>query len=119
MRGRHDLVVFGKTIAPKQILNAATLVVIGLLFTIGGAVFLFRTAGVTLADALFETVAAYGTAGLSLGVVDEVGAIDRILLMCYMFFGKIGITSISIAFMMHGKQAGAKISYPTETVIIG
>ncbi|MCL2568192.1 MAG: potassium uptake protein, TrkH family [Oscillospiraceae bacterium] len=119
MRGRHDLTVFGKTIAPKQILNAATLVVIGMIFTVGGGIFIFRTAGVSLADALFETVAAYGTAGLSIGVIDEVGTIDRILLMCYMFFGKIGITSISIAFLMHSKKAHAKISYPTESVIIG
>jgi len=119
MRGRHDLVIFGRKIAPGQILNAATLVLIGVLLSLVGGVVLFRTEGVALVDALYETVAAYGTAGLSLGVIEQVGRLELVLLMCYMFFGKIGVISLSIAFMMRGRVRSVRYTYPTEHVIIG
>lgn len=119
MRGRHDLVVFGRKIAPAQILNAATLVLIGVLLSLIGGIVLFRTEGVALVDALFETVAAYGTAGLSLGVIEQVGRFEQVLLICYMFFGKIGVISLSIAFMMRGRASAARYTHPTEHVIIG
>ena len=119
MRGRHDLVVFGRKIAPGQILNAATLVLIGVLLSLIGGVVLFRTDGVVLVDALYETVAAYGTAGMSLGILQQVGRLEQVLLMCYMFFGKIGVISLSIAFMMRGRVKSVRYTYPTEHVIIG
>jgi len=118
LRGRQDLVVFGRKIAPGQIINAMTLVSIGILIVLAGSIFLFRTEGVSLISAIFETASAYGTAGLSIGVLDAVGRAEKILLMCLMFFGKIGILSLSIAFMMRGRGS-VNYTYPTEHVIIG
>ena len=118
LRGRQDLIVFGRKIAPGQIVNAMTLVSIGVLIVLGGSIFLFRTEGVSLISAIFETTSAYGTAGLSIGVLDMLGHGEKILLMCLMFFGKIGVLSLSIAFMMRGRGAMTH-TYPTEHVIIG
>jgi len=118
MRGKHDLVIFERKIAPTQIINAATLVFIAMLLALIGGILLSRTDGVELIDALYETVAAYGTSGMSLGILQSVGRLEQTLLMLYMFFGKIGVMSLSIAFMMKGpKESG--LSYPSEHVIIG
>ena len=118
LRGRRDLIIFEKRVDQTQVIQAATLVSIGLILSLLGAVLLFRTDGVNLVDALFETVSAYGTAGLTLGVLERVGHVEKVLLMCYMFFGKIGIITLSVAFMMKGHRP-ASITYPAEHVIIG
>ncbi|MCL2828020.1 MAG: potassium uptake protein, TrkH family [Oscillospiraceae bacterium] len=118
MRGKHDLVIFERKIAPTQIINAATLVFIAMLLALIGGILLSRTDGVELIDALYETVSAYGTAGMTVGVLEAVGRLEKTLLMLYMFFGKIGVMSLSIAFMMKGpKESG--LTYPSEHVIIG
>ena len=118
LRGRRDLMIFEKRVDQTQVIQAATLVSIGLLLTLAGSVFLMRSDGVTLADALFETVSAYGTSGLTVGVLDQLGHAEKILLMCYMFFGKIGVITLSVVFMMKGHRPPA-ITYPAEHVIIG
>ena len=118
LRGRRELIIFEKRVDQTQIIQAATLVSIGLLLSLIGGVFLFRTDGVVLVDALFETVSAYSTAGLTLGVLERVGHLEKVLLMCYMFFGKIGVITLSVAFMMKGHRPAA-ITYPAEHVIIG
>ena len=118
LRGSRDLVVFEKRIDQTQIIQAATLASIGLIMALAGSVLLFRTDGVSLSDALFETVSAYSTAGLTIGVLDQVGHLEKTLIMCYMFFGKIGVITLSVAFMMKGHRPPG-ITYPAEHVIIG
>lgn len=118
IRGRQELIVFEKKISQTQVIQAATLVITGIVIISAGsiAVSLLNNAGLT--ESIFETVSVYSTAGLSLGLTQAAGPATIIMFIIFMFFGKIGIMSISIAFMMHrGQNLG--YTYPAERVIIG
>ena len=51
--------------------------------------------------------------------MDRKGTVfSKILLMLYMFFGRVGIMTVVIAFMMRSTESG-KITYPTQRLMIG
>jgi len=118
LRGRRKLILFERRIPPGQIINAATLVCLGFLLALAGGVYLSAANGAAVIDALFESVAAYSTAGMTIGLAKTASLGSQFLIIFYMFFGKIGVMSLSIAFMMGDKKA-VQYTYPEERVIIG
>lgn len=118
LRGRQDLIIFKRKISQTQVIQAATLVIIGLGISIIGGVVISTLNNFTLIDSLFETVSAYSTAGISVGITELSGVFTQLIFIVFMFFGKIGILSISIAFMMRRRRLNS-YTYPTEHVIIG
>lgn len=118
LRGRRELNVFGRRIPNTKILDAVTIVTISLVLIFIGTTAVSMTLDIPFVDALFETVSAYGTAGLTIGITGMLPAVLQILYIIFMFFGKIGITTIGIAFLMRTKN-GANVVYPTGNVMIG
>ena len=59
------------------------------LFLVGGMV-ISSTEDIPLMTALFETASAIGTVGLSLGITPDLGLFSHIILICLMFFGRVG-----------------------------
>lgn len=59
------------------------------LFLVGGMV-ISSTEDIPLMTALFETASAIGTVGLSLGITPDLGLVSHIILICLMFFGRVG-----------------------------
>lgn len=118
LRGRRELVVFEKKIAQAQVIQAATLVIIGLGISIAGGVVVSSINNANLIDSLFETVSAYSTAGISVGITEVAEPLTLVIFTVFMFFGKIGVLSISIDFLTKNRQ-NSSITYPTERVIIG
>ena len=74
--------------------------------------------GVPLTDAIYETVSAICTVGLSTGITAGLNVGCKILLIVYMFFGRVGIMTISFAFMTKTPPANA-IRRPETRVLIG
>jgi trk system potassium uptake protein TrkH len=118
LRGRSEVVVFGRRIPQEQV-NAALsicLLVVGL-GTLGGVV-VSASNGVPLGDAMYETVSAICTVGLSTGITGQLNLGAQVLLIVYMFFGRVGIMTISFAFMTKTPPANA-IRRPETRVLIG
>jgi len=118
MRGKRDMVVFERRIPHIQVINATSLVFISILITLLGGIFISTTNGANLINSLFESVAAYSTAGMTTGLVKTINTASRLLMIFFMFFGKIGILSLSIGFMTKGRKY-RNYTYPEENVIIG
>jgi len=118
LRGRQELIIFHKKVPQTQVNQAATLVFVGIgvILTSGIIISILDEAG--LFQSLYAATSAYSTAGLSNGILSDANPFLLILTMFLMFFGKIGVLSISIAFLLrqHGK---IKYTYPSEKVIIG
>ena len=70
-----------------------------------------------LSDVLFEVVSAIGTAGMSTGLVRELCAFSRYIMMALMFLGRLGSVSFAIALLE--KRAAAAVGYPVEKITIG
>lgn len=118
LRGRSEVVVFGRKIAQDQINSAVSIFLLVVSLSLGGGVILSATNGISLADALYETVSAICTVGLSTGVTAGLNLGSKLLLIVYMFFGRVGILTISFAFLTKTPPANA-IRRPETRVLIG
>ena len=118
MRGKNDVNAFGRRIPMRAILNALALTMTALLLLVIGVFTMVFFQEVPLMDVMFEAVSAFGTVGLSTGVTPMMHPVSQVILMFLMFFGRIGILSISLGLVMRGSGV-AKIRYPEGKVLIG
>ena len=100
-----------------NILKAFTIATIFIsLAFIGGAIFQSAT-GETLQRSLFEMSSALGGTGLSLGATISNTFSSKILVIIYMFIGRIGPLTLFLFLMQREKQSHLK--YLEEKIIIG
>jgi len=115
---KSDVNAFGRRIPVHIILNAMALTVTALflLFVCGFAMVFFQQ--IPLLDVMYDAVSALTTVGLSMGATQSLHPISLIFEMVLMFFGRIGILSLSIGLAMRGRSP-AKIRYPEGKILIG
>lgn len=66
---------------------------------------------------LVETVSAFGTVGLSMGITPELSDVGRVVIIFLMYLGRIGLLTFALSFVAeHGAR---EIRYPAEQVVIG
>lgn len=118
LRGRSEVVVFGRRVAQDQINSAVSISLLVAGLSLFGGAIVSATNGISLADALYETVSAICTVGLSTGVTAGLNLGSKLLLIVYMFFGRVGILTISFAFLTKTPPANA-IRRPETRVLIG
>jgi trk system potassium uptake protein TrkH len=117
-RGRSRVHVFGRSVAHSQIYEAMSLAMLMMLLCFGGAMFLSATQGLEFLDCLYEAASAIGTVGLTTGMTPTLSAFAKVVILIYMFFGRIGIMTISLAFLM-GDRAEERYSYAETRLMIG
>ena len=118
MRGRSGTDVFRHTISDEQVMNALTLFITVVTLAFAGSVFMCADSGVNFSDALFEVISALGTVGLSTGITASLGTASQIMLIIFMFFGRIGILTISIGFLK-GSYTERNYRYSGTNLLIG
>ena len=118
LRGRRTVSVFNRTISDEQVLNAITIFMLMVLLAFSGAAFICATSQVGFADSLFETVSALGTVGLTAGVTPRLSVVSRFMIMLFMYFGRVGLLTISMGFL-RSKPAGEKYKYANTDLLIG
>ena len=117
-RGKSSLTVFHRRISPAQIAMAQAIVTLMVCLSLAGAVVLAAGNGFSFLDALFETTSALGTVGLTAGVTPDLTAASQLMIIVFMFFGRVGIMTISLGFMM-GDRAEERIRYAETKLMIG
>ena len=70
-------------------------------------------------NSMYEVASAYSTVGLSVGVTETASVFTKILLIIYMFFGRIGIMTISVIFISGAGNNNTGIKYPESDFFIG
>lgn len=118
MCGKNTVVVFGRNVEKQSVMYASALIMLWLALMLFGAVFVNMCDNISMIDALYECASAYGTVGLSVGVTAKIGTISKILFIFYMFFGRVGIMTISMMFMAR-QQTGDELEYPSGNIFIG
>ena len=117
-RNRRDIVVFGRKIPQDQVNSAGAICVMVVGLALTGGIVISATNGIRLIDALYETASAICTVGLSTGITAGLNLGSKILLIVYMFFGRVGIMTISLAFMTKSPPDNA-IGRPETRVLLG
>ena len=117
-RGQEDVRVMRRTIPRASVANATALFVLVLFLSMLGASVLCIADGVSLQNAVYEVVSAICTVGLTTGVTPQLGVLSQLVLIVFMFFGRLGVMTISIGFMA-ADRAGARVQYAETKVMIG
>ncbi len=108
---------FRRTIDSESVNKAFFLIIISVLF-ISGTFFLLTITEpeVQPLNLLFETVSAYATVGLTIGVTPTLSVPGKLLIMLAMFCGRVGLMTIITAFARKGR---GEVKYIEEKVAIG
>lgn len=95
--GREEAQLYRHTINKQTVYKALTTVSLSFLFVFLGffAVHLLNPS-VNGVDALYETVACFSTTGISMGLYSETSRATQILLVFFMFAGKVGPASLML-----------------------
>ena len=117
-RGRNTIAVFKRTIPSEKVLDAVTIATIMVSLCFAGAVFISATSPVTFVDSLYETASALGTVGLTANVTGKLSVIAKILIIIFMYFGRVGVLTISLGFLM-GNKAKDRFRYADTNLLIG
>ena len=117
-RGGQTVHVFRRTIAEDKVLDAMTIVAIMVALSLFGGIFISTTCPVSFTDALFEAVSALATVGLSAGVTGSLTLPAQVLIILYMYFGRVGVLTLSLGFLM-GNKAQERMRYANTNLLIG
>lgn len=117
-RGRSTVTVFCRTVSQDKIMDAATIVALIVGLAAAGAVFITATSPVGFTDALFETASALATVGLTAGVTGSLSIPAQLMIIMFMYFGRVGILTISLGFLM-GDKAEERFRYAHTNLLIG
>lgn len=118
LRGRENVTVFKKTIPNSQVLDAMTITVIMVALAVFGGLFVSINSGFSVVDSLFEAASAIATVGSSCAGSANLGLLSKYLIIVYMYFGRVGIVTISLGFMMDNRVKD-RFRYAQTKLLIG
>ena len=117
-RGRTSAQVMKRRIPQQAVANASALFILVLLLSALGACFLSLADGVSLENALYETISALCTVGITTGITSTLCTASQLVLIVLMFFGRLGIMTISVGFIA-ADRAEDRIRYAETKIMIG
>ncbi|WP_161883062.1 TrkH family potassium uptake protein [Deinococcus alpinitundrae] len=119
VRGRGDLVAFGRRVARETVVRAMTVGLLSMgLVNIGVLLMLIANHDDTLSfeRLFFETVSAFGTVGLSMNATPLMNANQQLILLVLMYLGRIGPLTFAVAF--GNRTRSELVKYPPERDIL-
>ena len=117
IQGKSAVTVRGRTIMKDQIYKALAIVSLGILWiTLVTFCLLITEKSWHFLDILLETVGAFSTLGVSVGITPYLSLLGKLLIIATMFIGRIGSLTLMIA--LRKKADKNEFSYPEERVMI-
>lgn len=117
IRGDEDVTLLKRNIPLKIIKKSLAVVLFSLLLVFAVTLVLTATEGAAFLDVFFESVSAFGTVGLSLGLTPELSPVGRIILSLTMFAGRIG--PLTMVLVLTKRMGKSMLKYPDENIMIG
>ena len=127
VKGKRQVVIRKKSIAEHISTKAISIAVISLVVIFIACTLLLLVESTTsrqycgnsyMGSLIFESVSAFGTVGLSVGVTPHLSYLGKIVIILTMYVGRIG--PLTLALLIGRKvQPPAVIRYPEESVMVG
>ena len=115
--GHNKVTAFNRTIATASIRRANAVVTLSILsYFLFSMVIMLLEPQMSAKSLLFEVSSALFTVGSSLGVTPMLSATSKVVLICAMFLGRVGIISLLIG--VTGNKHDHPVQYPTDNIII-
>lgn len=118
-KGNTTVSVSGRSIPNGEILRALTIFFMGALMVGISSVLIMWVDNVPAIDAFFECFSAFGTVGLTTGITPDLSIFSKIILIILMFFGRVGILTITLSLSVKARRKKANLQYPEAKVLIG
>lgn len=118
LRGKDTVCVFRTTVPNKQVLDAVTIAMVMVGLALFGGVFVSLTSGISLVDSMYETISALATVGTTTGVTAQLSVVSQILIIIYMYFGRVGVLTLSMGFLS-GTGVEERYRYADTKLLIG
>jgi len=125
IKGSETVNLFNRTI-PREIIGRTISIIFASAFSVaiiwsalliaGGALDPVRSRHFFV-EYLFETVSAFGTVGLSMGVTPKLNDIQKIAIILMMFAGRVGPLTLAFSFSKSTVKKG--LTYAEEGVMVG
>ncbi|TCW37982.1 trk system potassium uptake protein TrkH [Laceyella sacchari] len=117
IRGRDDVIAFKRRIPHGLVYKALTVTVAATTLVILDTMLLTITEQTDLLTAGFETVSAFGTVGLTMGLTPTLSVPGKVIVLLTMFAGRLG--PLTIAFAIAHSQQQPPYRYPEDRPLIG
>lgn len=118
--GNTTIILFKRRISHSNVLRAMTIFAVAfILVSVFALLISFTLGGAQFIDILFETVSAFATVGLTALGTPLLSGFARALIMILMFFGRVGILTITYSLLERLNGESSVIKYPEAQILIG
>ncbi len=117
VRGEGEVSVIDRRIGERVQRQALTVTLLAIALVIGATLIMLELTGLPLRDALFETVSAFATVGLSTGITADLPGSAQVVLVVLMFVGRLGPITLVSSLALRDKPR--RYSLPEGRPLIG
>lgn len=118
IRGGETVNVFRRQIPKNKVLDAMTIIAIVVGLCMAGTIVISATSPISFADSMFEAASALGTVGLTAGATPLLRLPARLMIIVFMYFGRVGVLTLSMGFLL-GDKAKQRFQYAETNLLIG
>ncbi len=125
LRGKTKVTVFKRTMPTGDIIKSVAVFTLAILVVtaVSGCIIVFQstvpqTDPQIFRDAIFETISAFGTVGLSLGLTPLLTDASKLAIIITMLIGKVGLLTMAYS-LAAPKGRRTEIVYAEENIMIG
>ena len=118
VRNKNRAALFGRRISEESVKKAVAVAVTFLTICAASTILLMATSNASAIDAVYETVSATATVGLSRDLTSTLTAAGKWIIIVTMYFGRVGPISLAVALGSKNESQNV-ISEPTEDISIG
>jgi trk system potassium uptake protein TrkH len=115
---RPEVEIFGRSLVRTHVYRAVAVTFISfVLISVLFGLLLLAEPAMRFEHLLFESVSAFATVGLTLNVTPQLGVAGKLIVMLFMFVGRLGPFTLALAVGERGESA--QYHYPRGKVLVG
>ena len=125
LRGEKELVLNKKQITTAQLKKAIAIIITAVLVIVGSVMVISIAEGVNgnkyagFEEILFESISAFATVGLSMGITPTLSVVSKLMLCLVMLIGRTGPITMGFALVKKVNKTQVNIKYPNSDIMVG
>jgi trk system potassium uptake protein TrkH len=119
VRSKEETEMFDRRIPEDIVKRALAVIMISLSVVIMVTITLTITEEFNFLDIFFESVSAFASVGLTLGITGGLTTIGKLVVCMTMFIGRLGPMTMAVGFAIRNSRRKVKIRKPEEKVMVG
>ena len=117
MKQDQNVKVLNRRIPYDVLRTAVAIFMMYLILCLTGSIVMSTAEGLPILTCMFECASALGTVGLTLGITPQLALLSRIMLILFMYIGRVG--GMTLAFAAKSKLETFTARLPEERVMVG